>query len=223
MLRPLVLAGSGILVLSAGAGALIYRFAPGTPLDAAITPTVLPHVPAHADRSPPPVSAPSSQAAGAAVIAPSFDIVRIAPGGQAVIAGRAAPGAKVTIEDQGKTIGTATSDQTGSWLFIPPTPLPAGPSALTLSERTTAGTTVAGNASALLVVPAPAATPTHALAVLSTSGAAPRVLDAPGRTPGKLALEALDYGQSGGDIRFAGTTDPAGAVPANRMSPPDWP
>ncbi|MGH7154503.1 MAG: LysM peptidoglycan-binding domain-containing protein, partial [Acetobacteraceae bacterium] len=114
--------------------------------------------------------------------------------------------------DQGKAIGTSTADQTGSWLFIPPAPLPSGPGALTLSERTTAGATVAGNASALLLVPAPAATQAPALAVLTTPNAAPRVLQAPGRTPGKLALDTLDYGQSGNEVRFAGTASTGSVV-----------
>lgn len=57
----------------------------------------------------------------------TFDVVRIAPSGDVVLAGRAAPGALVVIQNAGEAIGEARSDAHGSWVFVPETPLPPGP------------------------------------------------------------------------------------------------
>src|SRR5437763_871479 len=42
---------------------------------------------------------------------PSFDIVKVAPDGAAVVAGRAEPGARVRVLDGGKALGEITADQ----------------------------------------------------------------------------------------------------------------
>jgi nucleoid-associated protein YgaU len=193
------------IALGAVAVALVYR----APLLQVLAPVHEATAPSQVSPSPP--AAHTQAAAPAPPAAPRFDIVRIAPDGQAVIAGRAEPGATVAIQDQGKTVGEAQADAQGNWVFIPPTPLAAGPRELTLTERAPGGASIAGTGSVLLVVPPGPAAPTPAMAVLATPNAAPRVLQSPGvRTPGKLALDALDYGQ-GGDVRLGGTA-PAGST-----------
>ncbi len=87
-------------------------------------------------------------------VAPSFDVVRINPKGDTVMAGRAAPGSKVRILDNGKVIGEATADKRGEWVFVPETPLPAGTRQLTL-EAESSGTKTTSTASVILVVPEP--------------------------------------------------------------------
>ena len=52
---------------------------------------------------------PASQTA-ASPVAPAFDVVNVDPSGDAVIAGRAAPNAKVELRDAGKTVAEATAD-----------------------------------------------------------------------------------------------------------------
>jgi nucleoid-associated protein YgaU len=202
-----MIGGAIAIVLGGVAVALLYR----TPLLQAPAPTH--ESPTPAQLSPPSPSPKQTEAATpAAPAAPRFDIVRIEPDGQAVIAGRAAPGAKVAIQDQGKTVGETQADSQGNWVFIPSVPLPPGPRQLTLTEHAPSGATIAGTGSVLLVVPdGPAAPAAPAMAVLATPNAAPRVLQSPAaRTPGKLALDALDYGQ-GGDVRLGGTA-PAGST-----------
>ncbi len=54
-----------------------------------------------------------------AVSRPSFDIVRIGPEGDAVMAGRAQPGSTVVSLDNGKPIGEVTADKRGEWVFVP--------------------------------------------------------------------------------------------------------
>ena len=73
----------------------------------------------------PPAAAPESSP-GLKVNPPSVDIVRIEPGGAAVIAGRAAPGTELILLDNGAPIGTTQADSYGEWVFIPTEPLPSG-------------------------------------------------------------------------------------------------
>ncbi len=69
---------------------------------------------------------------------PTFDVVRINPSGDVVIAGRAAPNAAVTIYDGTREIGRATADQRGEWVFLPNEPLPAGSRELSPPHRSRA-------------------------------------------------------------------------------------
>jgi len=81
--------------------------------------------------------APSVEASGAPADpdAPTFDIVRVEPDGSAVLAGRAAPGATVSILDGGTSIGETTADGRGEWVFLPESPLAPGARELSLSAR----------------------------------------------------------------------------------------
>ena len=149
---------------------------------------------------------------------PRFDVVRVAPSGNAVLAGRAEPGAQVTVHDGDREVGTTRADRHGYWLLLPPAPLAPGGLELTLSSRTEAGMAARGDGAVLLVVPErarPAEPALQALAVLVPDRAAPRVLQAqqedakrgdvkPG---GRLGLDVLDYGEQG-DIRLAGSAPP---------------
>src|SRR5262249_22793139 len=78
--------------------------------------------------APPPTAGPSetkpapSPAPTASVMAPSFDVARIGPDGRAVIAGRAAPGAKIVLLDGGKEIARGEADQRGEWVLLAPDP-----------------------------------------------------------------------------------------------------
>ena len=47
-------------------------------------------------------------------------MVNVDPSGEAVIAGRAAPNAKVELRDGGKTVAEATADAAGQFVIIPP-------------------------------------------------------------------------------------------------------
>jgi nucleoid-associated protein YgaU len=63
---------------------------------------------------------------------PSFDVVRVNPQGDAVIAGRAEPGAAVEVRDGARVIGRVTADERGEWVLLPSEPLPGGKRALSL-------------------------------------------------------------------------------------------
>ncbi len=69
---------------------------------------------------------------------PAFDVARIEQTGEAVIAGRAAPGATVELMRDGESLDRAVADQSGQFVMIP-SRLPAGNYALTLRSREPGG------------------------------------------------------------------------------------
>jgi len=71
--------------------------------------------------------------------APAFDIARIERTGEAVIAGRAAPGAMVELMRNGERLDGAVADASGQFVMVPPR-LPSGDYELTLRSRLPDGT-----------------------------------------------------------------------------------
>ena len=171
---------------------------------------------------------------------PTFDVVHVAPDGAAVIAGRAAPNAAVTLLDNGRSIAHAKADESGQFVVLPDQPLPAGGQELALRAEPPGGAPVAGDAPALVVVPdravsrtpgaapagnaggapagnaggAPAGNAGGAIAVLAPVDAPPRLLTVPsdpGGAPGQVVLRVVDY-DAAGAIRFAGTARPGSSV-----------
>src|SRR6476646_6840333 len=65
---------------------------------------------------------------------PAFDVARIEPTGEAVIAGRATPGATVELLRNGELHDRAVADQSGQFLMVPPR-FPSGTYDLTLRSR----------------------------------------------------------------------------------------
>ncbi|MEH2617298.1 nucleoid-associated protein YgaU [Bradyrhizobium sp. AZCC 1620] len=65
---------------------------------------------------------------------PTFDVARIEPTGEAVIAGRTAPGATVELLRNGEVHDRAVADQSGQFVIVPPR-LPSGTYDLTLRSR----------------------------------------------------------------------------------------
>ena len=81
-------------------------------------PPAVPAAPPTASAPPPADKAPTQ--AAATPLKPSFDVVNVDPSGEAVIAGRSAPNAKVELRDAGKTVAEATADAAGQFVIIPP-------------------------------------------------------------------------------------------------------
>jgi nucleoid-associated protein YgaU len=154
----------------------------------------------------PPAPPPPAAAQAAAVQAPQFDVVRVGSSGNTVIAGRAAPGATVTIKSGTKVIGTVVADAAGAFAFLPDTPLPPGAQQLTLSETLPNGANVNGQTSAAIDVPAQSNG--QSLSVLSGPNGSV-VQSGQGPRPGQLAMGTVDYDANGHAI-FSGTA-PVGA------------
>ncbi|HQT63315.1 MAG: hypothetical protein B7Z75_00345 [Acidocella sp. 20-57-95] len=154
-------------------------------------------------KAPPPVAAPI--AAAPAPVPPEFDVVRVDSSGNTVIAGRAAPGAEVTVKSGDNVIGTATADANGAFAFVLQTPLSPGAQELTLSEKLPNGQVVDGTISASVDV---ANTPNgQTLTVLSGPNGS-KVVSGQGPQPGTLGIGTVDYDAEGHAI-FSGTA-PAG-------------
>jgi nucleoid-associated protein YgaU len=66
------------------------------------------------------------------LVAPTFDVVRVNPAGDAVIAGRASPGATVTVRAGTELVGKVQADERGEWVLVPAKPLASGSRELSL-------------------------------------------------------------------------------------------
>lgn len=119
---------------------------------------------------------------------PTFDVVRVNPQGNAVIAGRAEPHALVTVLDGGRPIGRTTADQRGEWVLLPEDSLAPGGRQLSLSsQRADADEAEQSRDVVVLVVPEPAkdvagqpASDRSGALALAVPGTAPRMGQRPG-------------------------------------------
>lgn len=175
-------------------------------------PSLVPALAAPSQPAPAAAATPSAQAVPETP--PSFDIVRVDPQGQAVIAGRAMPGDRVRVLDNGKPIGEVTADQRGEWVLVPDAPIPPGNRQLSLEATGRDGGPVrrSGDVVALSVMPGASAARNPArLAVLLPGDAnhPARVLQQPNPAPAHQGL-ALDTARYGGRDRLvlSGHADP---------------
>ncbi len=147
----------------------------------------------------------------AALIAPTFDIVRVDPRGTAVIAGRGAPGSQVALMIGDREIARSDIDAAGEWVMIVSDPLPAGSAELSLLMITPQGQEI--RSEQVVVVSVPESRDTTPLVVLGRPGEASRVIQSPfdGVAMGPLALETVDYDESGSVI-FSGRAEPGSRI-----------
>ncbi len=96
---------------------------------------------------------PRAEQPGNAGIRPEFDIVRIDKDGNAVIAGRAAPGAVVTVYDANSVLGVVIADSRGEWVLVPAEPLPPGSRELGLMAQLGDGPRLWSDSVVVVVVP----------------------------------------------------------------------
>jgi len=84
-------------------------------------------------------SAAAPKSAPGDPVAPSFDVVRIEPDGESVIAGRGAPGATIELLRNGQVHARVAADASGLFAFVPP-PLPPGSHQVALQSIAPDGT-----------------------------------------------------------------------------------
>jgi hypothetical protein len=113
---------------------------------------------------------------------PAFDIARIEPTGEAVIAGRAPPGATVELLRNGELHDRAVADQSGQFVMVPPR-LPSGTYDLTLrSKRPDGKQATSSQTVAVALEPSPTDRPVVALmtpvqpTVVLSQPAAPKLM-----------------------------------------------
>ncbi len=121
----------------------------------------------------------SGRPAGApgAAEAPRFDIVRVEPNGDAVVAGRGAPHAEVEMLVDGKPVAKAMADASGQFAIVPPA-LPAGSSTIRL--RMTAKDGQAASSQQSVAVSVAPGRDRQPLVALTAPDAATVVLSQPG-------------------------------------------
>lgn len=115
-----------------------------------------------------PAAAPATETAAAATAAapepPAFDVVRVSPEGDALVAGRAAAGAEVSVKIDGVEKASAVADPQGKFVAMFSLPPSAEPRVVQLSMQPEAGEAVASSDEVVLA-------PTAATAQSGTAGA----------------------------------------------------
>ncbi len=126
---------------------------------------------------------------------PSFDVVRINPQGETVIAGRGLPRSEIVILDGGKEIGRVIADNRGEWVFVPDHPLPPGTRELTLQASNPDGSKSQSDAPVVLVVPERINGKGESLAVKVRPDGSIEVLQGPaaGEGSGDLHIDGVRY------------------------------
>jgi nucleoid-associated protein YgaU len=128
---------------------------------------------------------------------PAFDIARVEPTGEAVIAGRAAPGATVELLRDGELHDRAVADQSGQFAMIPPR-LPPGTYGLTLRSMQPDGKQMTSKQRvAVALAPSPNDRPAMAMKAPDKSNVAPSQPAAPKPTSGTVLVEAIEIEPSG--------------------------
>ncbi|MCW2244543.1 nucleoid-associated protein YgaU [Azospirillum fermentarium] len=154
-----------------GGGAPSPRIAAPPPPPVAIALPPAPPAPAPAPAAAP---APPPEPPG-----PRFDIVRVTPQGETVVAGRAAPDSTVTLLDNGAPIAQVKADPRGEWVAVPTAPLSPGSRELSLEERKGDSPPVPSERVVVVAVPDPAAPVPVAPVPAPVPAAAPAMPAAP--------------------------------------------
>lgn len=212
-----------LIVVGCGAAAAMYgvqQFRQSPPPEA--------KAPAAAARNPAAAALKSAEAQAKAVTSalapakaagdvPSFDVARIEPSGDAVVAGRAAPGATVELLRDGKPYARAVADQFGEFVMVPPR-LPPGNYALTLRATRPNGKQATSTESVAVALAAspqnePGASQKPVVALMSPDKPTV-VLSRPGPADalrGKVAVESVDTAP-GGKLLVRGRAPPGAEV-----------
>src|SRR3954447_21167382 len=187
-----------VIALAGAIGAFIYFRAPERPPAAAAVPqSSQPGRPQTANPAVTSAAPPQSTAAlqGAALSGssppaggakpPEFDIVRVAPSGETVVAGRAPGAARVELLDRGKVIASEKVDRNGEFVILPPA-LGNGDHLLALRITPEGQAAVASNQSVAVVV-RPGTSP---IVTLAEPGKPSVILAAPVPVPAPAAAAA---------------------------------
>ena len=137
--------------------------------------------------------APGRAAEPDAAETPRFDIVRVEPNGEAVVAGRGAPHAVVEMLVNGKPVARATADANGQFAIVPPA-LPTGSSVVGLRMTGRDGRAASSQQSVAVDVapgrdrqPLVALTAPDAATVVLSQPGAPAPAAAPGAPGARIA------------------------------------
>lgn len=129
---------------------------------------------------------------------PRFDVVRVAPDGSAVLAGRAEPGAEVTVMIDGAPSETVEADNSGEFVALvgaPTSPSKGGARRIDLSAKNTDGKVL--DSSAPIVVAAPASPEETPVAVRPSAEGVEILQPAARRGDDRVTIDSVSYGEQG--------------------------
>ena len=128
---------------------------------------------------------------------PTFDVVRVDPSGELVIAGRAEPNSSVTLNVGGKDVVEAPTTPTGEFVVVPETALAPGTHTLSLRSKVQGSDDVKSSENNVIVVVPERETATSIAIKVQDEGPA-TVLRGPDVPAGlELTLTQIDYDESG--------------------------
>jgi nucleoid-associated protein YgaU len=143
--------------------------------------------------------------------APEFDIVRIEPTGEAVVAGRAAPGSTVELLRNGEPHDRVIANQSGEFAMIP-RPLPRGTYDLTLRAKQPDGKEVTSKQSVAVALEPTAAADEKPMVALMAPDKPTVVLSQPAAPAASAAaVDAVDV-EPNGKAHVSGRARPGAAV-----------
>jgi nucleoid-associated protein YgaU len=142
---------------------------------------------------------------------PAFDVARIEPTGEAVVAGRSAPGATVELLRNGELHDRVVADQSGQFVMVPPR-LPSGTYDLTLRSNGPDGKQATSKQSVAVAIE-PRATDRPVVALMTPDK--PTVVLSQPAVPkpmaGAVVVEAVEI-EPGGKFHASGRARPGAAV-----------
>src|SRR5712675_3293617 len=142
---------------------------------------------------------------------PAFDIARIEPTGEAVVAGRATPGATVELLRNGEPHDRAVADQSGQFVMVPPR-LPSGTYDLTLRSKQPDGKQATSKQSVVVTLePKPTDRPVVALMTPDKPTVVLSQPIAPNPATGAVVVETVEI-EPGGKLHVSGRARPGAAV-----------
>jgi hypothetical protein len=145
-----------------------------------------------------------------ATSAPEFDIVRIEPNGEAVVAGRAPPGTIVELLRDGEPHDRVVADQSGQFAMIP-RPLPPGTYGLTLRSRQPDGKETTSKQSVAVVLEPTSDRPMVALMAPDKPTVVLSQPSAPASAAETTVVEAVDV-EPNGKLHVSGRARPGSMV-----------
>jgi hypothetical protein len=149
---------------------------------------------------------------------PAFDVVRVSPNGNTIIAGRAMPDSMVVNLDNGVEFGRVKADDRGEWVFVPKKHLTPGTHTLRLKMLVGSAPPVMSIEDVVIIVPeagrdiAGRSGDGHILALKMNSDGSSTVLQKPGGGSSiKLSVDSVNYDDDG-RLAVSGTSHPKAMV-----------
>jgi len=149
---------------------------------------------------------------------PTFDVVRVNPNGDAVIAGRAMPASTVVNLDNDVEFGRVQADDRGEWVFVPEQPLKPGTHTLRLKMLVGTAEPVMSLEDVVVIVPdtgmniAGQTGDSQVLAMKMNADGTTTVLQKPGGSGTiELSVDAVDYDDDG-RLSISGSAAPEATI-----------